>query len=117
MSKRQLFWVSLLLFAGHQFLQKGLGIHLPLLHAYLDPLLAMPIVLGLLDWERKWRYGAPPLQVWEIIVMTIGFSVLFEWGFPHWDHRFIADGYDVVAYGLGSAGYVLARPVKTQVEE
>lgn len=111
MSKRQLFWFSLLLFTGHQYLQKGLDIHTPLLHAYLDPLLAMPILLGLLDWERNWRYGALPLQVWEIIAITIGFSILFEWGFPYWDQRFIADGYDVMAYGLGSTAYALARPV------
>lgn len=111
MSKRPLFWFCLLLFTGHQYLQKGLDIHLPLLHAYLDPLLAMPILLGLLDWERKWRYEAPPLRVWEIIALTIGFALLFEWGFPHWDQRSIADGYDVVAYSLGSTAYVLARPV------
>jgi hypothetical protein len=116
MSKRRLFWLCLLLFAGHQLLQKGLGIQLPLLDAYLDPLLAMPIVLGLIDWERKRWFGAPPLLMWEIVAITIVFSMLFEWGFPHWNHRSVADGYDVVAYGLGSATYVLAQPVKPQME-
>ncbi len=109
MSKRQLFWVSLLLFIMHQILQKGMGIHLFFLHAYLDPFLTMPLILGILNWERRWRYGAAPLQLWEIAVVTIGVSLLFEWGLPHWDHRATADAYDVVAYGLGSAVYVWAR--------
>jgi surface polysaccharide O-acyltransferase-like enzyme len=108
MTKRQLFWVSLLLFAVHQLLQKGFGIHLLFFHAYLDPFLAMPILLGIFEWERNWRYGAPPLRVWEVAVVTISFSVLFEWGFPRWSSRFTADWYDVLAYGLGSAVYVWA---------
>ena len=110
MTKRQLFWSCLLLFALHQLLQKGLGIHLPFLHAYLDPFLSMPLLLGLFDWERGWRYGAAPLQVWEVAVLTLIFTLLFEWGFPRWDDRFTADRYDVVAYGLGSAVYLLAKP-------
>jgi hypothetical protein len=108
MTKRQLFWVSLLLFAVHQLLQKGFGIHLPFLHAYLDPFLAMPIILGVFDWERRWRYGADPLRIWEVGVATLVFSILFEWGFPRWDPRFTADWYDVLAYGLGAVVYVWA---------
>lgn len=106
MTKRRLFWVSLLLFIVHQVLQKGLGLHIVFLDSYLDPFLSMPILLGVFDWERGWRYGAPPLRVWEVMVVTIGFSILFEWGFPRWDDRFTADWYDVLAYGLGAAVYV-----------
>lgn len=108
MNRRQLFWISLLLFAGHQLLQKGFGIYLPFLHAYLDPFLAMPILLGIFDWERRWRYGAAPLQWWEIAVVTLGFSILFEYGFPRWNPRFVTDIYDVLAYGLGAVVYVWA---------
>lgn len=108
MTKRQLFLVSLLLFLLHQVLQKGFGIHLFFLHAYLDPFLCMPILLGVFDWERQWRYGAAPLRVWEVAVFTIGCSILFECDFPRWSPRFTADGYDVLAYGLGSAVYVWA---------
>jgi hypothetical protein len=110
MTKRWLFWCCLLLFALHQLLQKGFGIHLPFLHAYLDPFLSMPILLGLFDWERRWRYGAAPLQVWEIAVLTLLFTLLFEWGFPRWNPRFVSDGYDAIAYGLGSVAYCLAQP-------
>lgn len=105
MSKRQLFGISLLLFVLHQILQKGLGVHLFFLHAYLDPFLGMPILLSLFDWERQWRYGAVPLRWWEITIVTISFSILFEYGFPRWNPRFTADAYDVVAYGLGAIVY------------
>lgn len=105
MTRRQLFWVSLLMFAVHQLLQKGFGIYLPFLHAYLDPFLAMPILLGVFDWERRWRYGAAPLKIWEVAVVTIFFSLLFECGFPRWNPRFTADGYDVLAYALGASVY------------
>ncbi|NBC08817.1 MAG: hypothetical protein GVY26_16625, partial [Bacteroidetes bacterium] len=76
MTKRQFFWFCLLLFTMHQLLQKGFGIHLPFLHAYLDPFLAMPILLGLLEWERRWRYGMAPLRIWEVAVLTLGFTLL-----------------------------------------
>ena len=106
MTKRYFFWLCLVLFLIHQLLQKGFGIYLPFLHAYLDPFLAMPILLGIFDWERHWRYGAEPLRVWEVVVVTIVFSILFEWYFPRWNARFTADWWDVVAYGLGTAIYV-----------
>lgn len=105
MSRRQVFGVSLLFFVLHQLLQKGFGIHLPFLHAYLDPFLSMPIVLGLLDWERTRRYGWRPLQLWEIVVMTLLFMLLFEWAFPMWNAAFIADWWDVPAYGAGAMVY------------
>lgn len=105
MSRRQVFRVSLLLFMLHQLLQKGLGIHLPFLHAYLDPFLSMPIVLGLLDRERIRRYDWRPLQPWEIAVTTLLFVLLFECGFPLWNPAFTADWWDVPAYGAGAVLY------------
>jgi hypothetical protein len=105
MSRRQVFWICLVLFALHQLLQKGFGIHLPFLHAYLDPFLSMPIVLGLLDRERIRRYDWRPLQTWEIAVTTLLFVLLFEWAFPVWNPAFTADWWDVPAYGAGALLY------------
>ncbi len=114
MSRRWIFWSSFLLFLLHQLLQKGFGIHLPFLHAYLDPFLSMPILLGLLDWERRWRYGWRPLQAWEIAVLTLLFSVLFEWAFPRWNAAFTADYWDVPAYAAGALLYSFGRlPAKS----
>ncbi|HKK80398.1 MAG TPA: hypothetical protein VJ933_12260 [Phaeodactylibacter sp.] len=108
MTKRQLFWLCLLFFALHQLLQKGFGIHLPFLHAYFDPFLSMPILLGLLDWERAWRYGWRPLRPWELGIITALFSLLFEWGFPSWSDAFTADLWDVPAYAFGALCYGLS---------
>ncbi|MCI4646577.1 hypothetical protein [Phaeodactylibacter sp.] len=110
MSRRQVFGVSLLLFVLHQLLQKGLSIHLPFFHAYLDPFLSMPIVLGLLDWERTRRYGWRPLIPWEIAVVALLFVFLFECGFPLWNPAFTADWWDVPAYGAGALVYGSSRP-------
>jgi len=108
MTKRHISWLCLVLFLIHQLLQKGFEVYLPFLHAYLDPFLAMPILLGIFDWERRWRYGAAPLRVWEVVVVTVGFSILFEWYFPRWDARFTADWWDVLAYGFGALVYTWA---------
>lgn len=109
MSRRQVFWVSFVLFVVHQLLQKGFSIHLPFLHAYLDPFLSMPIVLGLLDWERTRRHGWRPLQPWEIAVTALLLILLFEWAFPIWNPAFTADWWDVPAYGAGALLYGLSK--------
>jgi len=109
MSKRQLFWFSLLLFTLHQLLQKGCGWNIPFLHAYFDPFLSMPILLGLLNWERRWRYGLQALQSWEIVVITLLFILLFEWIFPLWNPAFTSDLGDLPAYVSGAVLYGLSR--------
>jgi len=109
MSKRRLFWGSLLLFALHQLLQKGYGWSIPFLHAYLDPFLSMPIVLGLLNWERRWRYGWRALQGWEIAVVTLLFTLLFEGVFPLWNPAFTSDIGDLPAYAAGALLYGWSR--------
>lgn len=117
MNKRQLFWASLLLFALHQLLQKGFGLDMPFLHAYLDPFLSMPILLGLLDWERAWHYGWRPLRLWEIAAATLLFTLLFEWAFPAFSHASTADLWDVLAYAAGALLYSWSSPATAAVEE
>jgi hypothetical protein len=113
MSRRRLFWFSLLLFTLHQLLQKGCGWNIPFLHAYLDPFLSMPILLGLLNWERRWRYGWRVLQGWEIAVVTLLFIFLFEWMFPLWNPALTSDVRDLPAYMAGALLYSWSRsPLK-----
>ncbi|MEN0003224.1 MAG: hypothetical protein AAF798_03740 [Bacteroidota bacterium] len=112
-----LFGVSLLLFLLHQVLQKGLAISIPFIDSYLDPLLCMPILLYLWQWDRRLVWSIQrPLSLSEIIGATIILSMLFEWLFPRWHSGFYADGWDVVGYFMGAAGYYFAsRLVQEQV--
>jgi hypothetical protein len=100
-----LFWSSAALFAAHQLGQKVLGLSIPWADNYLDPLLCMPILLTLLEWERRFIWGAGPLRLHEIMIATGLLSVLFECGFPAWSARFTADIWDVAAYFAGAGAY------------
>lgn len=106
----QAYWLlCLAVLLLHQLLQKGLGWRCTLADSYLDPLLCMPLLLGLLDWELKWRYGRGPLSSQEVIGAALLFSFLFEILFPRWSAQFTADVWDVLAYGLGALGYLIAQ--------
>jgi hypothetical protein len=101
--------ISTLLFIIHQFIQWGLGIHIPILDSYLDPFLAMPILLLLLDWEMEWIWTRPKLSASELIASFIIFSLIFEWLFPFLSAEFTGDIWDVFAYFLGGFVYYIAR--------
>lgn len=109
-----LFIISTLLFLTHQFLQWGLGIHIPFVDSYLDPFLAMPILLLLLDWEMEFFRTRPQLNEMELLASFIIFSVIFEWLFPYLSADFTGDVWDIVAYFLGGVLYYLARQYDDQ---
>lgn len=105
--KRWAWWGCALLFGLHQLLQKGLGMAIPWADNYLDPLLCMPLLLGLFEWEQQRLFGRRKLHLWEALVLTGLLSVLFECGFPRWSDRFTTDIWDVAAYYVGTAAYLL----------
>lgn len=41
----------------HQILQEILGVHVPIVDSYLDPLLFLPILLQLILLERRFVFG------------------------------------------------------------
>ncbi len=92
----------------HQLLQKGWGVSLPVVDDYLDPLLAMPVLLQLLLLERQILFRKGPAYrfpgVW-IIGYTVLIAVLAEGIFPLLQPRFIADPVDVLLYGIGAAWF------------
>ncbi|OAV44197.1 hypothetical protein [Lewinella sp. 4G2] len=98
---RPVFWVCVGLFLVHQLLQKGLGIDVPFFHAYLDPFLSIPVMLGLLTVERRYLFDRGRLTVLETVISTVFLAVIFEFFFPRWSDAFTADPYDYIAYGLG----------------
>ena len=97
------------LFLGHQLSQKLLGVRLPLADAYLDPLLSIPLLLGLAWAEQRWlgwRAGDEPFTAVEVAAMTLALAVLFEEGFPRIDPaRQTRDPWDYLAYAAGGLAY------------
>ena len=70
--------------------------------SYLDPLLFLPIALGLAGWAV--RIMAPAFQ-WNgpfIFLAWAAGSIAFEAWIPAFDDRFTSDLYDVLAYGFGA---------------
>lgn len=103
------------LFLLHQGLQKGLGVGLPLIDDYLDPLLSIPLLLGLAAAEQRWLLGRgadEPFTGVEVLAMTTALALLFEEGFPRIDPaRQTRDPWDYLAYATGGLAYYwLTRP-------
>ena len=110
-------WVCLGVFLLHQLVQKGFGIDIPVVHEYIDPLLAMPILLGALLVEREMFFGRPRLTVVEVVLYTIILACIFEYLFPRWSRAFYYDPIDFIFYGLGAViFYFLINPSKRTAE-
>ena len=117
---RVLFAMCAGLFVLHQVGQKIAGISLPLIDSYLDPLLCMPIILQLIVWERKLfhRSNAYILPRSHIFGYFLLVSIVCEWVLPRWNPKLISDPWDVLAYALGTAMYVLvATPYRRPASE
>lgn len=95
-------WIPFILFVLHQSIQYGLGWNVSILDNYLDPLLVMPILLGLISLERRYFFEQAQLSGFEITVITIVLALLFEEVFPLLKSDFIRDWWDYLMYGLGS---------------
>lgn len=99
----KLFWLSTFLFCLHQLVQLKWSI--PYLHAYLDDVLAPPIVLGLCLVFFQRVFPADPnyqLPFSLILIFVLWYALLFEWIFPSYDLRHYADIFDVFAYFSGA---------------
>ncbi|MGY6558961.1 MAG: magnesium citrate secondary transporter [Nitritalea sp.] len=109
------FWVPALLFWINQYLERGLEIHLPYVHAYGDDLLAMPVVFGLTLQVYRWFHPLREAFIFTPIQLLVGllyFSLLFEVLLPRYSSTYTADPWDVLCYTLGTLYfyYLLNRP-------
>jgi hypothetical protein len=101
------FYLPVLVFVINQFLQRILHLILPILHSYLDDLLAIPVILGITlqiyqkIHPQRQAFSFTPTQ---ILVAVLYVSVVFEWVLPQYSTTYTADLLDVVCYLLG-AGY------------
>jgi hypothetical protein len=99
------FLTTCILFGINQGVERLLGIYIPFIHAYLDDLLAMPVVLGLTLQVFRWIHPLKTRFYFSKIQLTVGwvyFSFLFEVLLPQWADIYTADIWDVVCYGVGT---------------
>ena len=99
------------LFVLHQVLQLAFGIYIPLVHAYLDNLLSMPIILTLLVAERRYLFKRGvhyQFSFAEVVIATVYVSVVSEFLLPLLSNRFVYDPVDFVFYFLGTSLYLFS---------
>lgn len=103
--KNPYFFISVLLFAGNQVLEKGFGIFVPLVHAYLDDLLAIPVILGITLQVYRWIHPLKEnfrFKKEHIFVAFLYVSVVFEGFLPWYSDQYVRDYWDILCYGLGA---------------
>lgn len=86
---------------AHQLLQYGLDVRIPFLDNYLDPLLALPVFLGLWQIEREVIFGVRYLSAFEIVLGGLFITLVGEWLFPYLSADFVHDYLDYPMYALG----------------
>ena len=108
--KSPLFIVSCVLFLVHQLLQHSFKVPVPFADAYLDNILAMPIILTLLVAERRCLFNrgvAYNLSLQEVLLTTADISLVSEYLFPFLSTRFVTDPMDFVFFFAGTGLYLL----------
>lgn len=120
--KTPLFLASSFLFLLHQLLQQVWHHSIPLADAYLDNLLAMPIILSLLLAERRHLFGRGTnyfLSSTEVWLTTAYIGVIAEFIFPHFSRQFTYDPLDFLFYAAGTGLFLLSEKGrrKTQPKE
>ena len=105
--RNPLFLVCCILFWFNQAIERS-GIVLPFIHAYVDDLLAMPVVLGITLQVMRWLYPGGQLLVFSPVHVLVGwlyFSLLLEGLLPLLSTTYTADLWDILCYGIGSLAF------------
>ncbi|WP_375584470.1 magnesium citrate secondary transporter [Cyclobacterium xiamenense] len=100
------FLLPVVLFWVNQYLERVQEVRLPLVHSYLDDLLAMPVILGLTLQLYRCIHPLKERLVFSVGQVLVGFvyvSLLFEVLLPAWSATYVRDAWDVGCYFLGSA--------------
>ena len=103
--KNPFFYIPCIVFWINQYLEKVQNIFIPFVHAYLDDLMAIPVVLGISLQVFKWIHPLKDTFIFTKTQVAMGlvyFSFLFEFVLPLWSGDYIADIWDVVCYGVGA---------------
>jgi hypothetical protein len=105
MFKNPIFIFAIVAFWVNQYLEKSLGIVVPVYHSYGDDLMAMPVVFGIgLQLMRWWHPLGEELTFSrnQIIVGLIYISVVFELVLPRFSATYTGDLLDVLCYAFGA---------------
>lgn len=109
--KQVTWWICFLAFWLHQFCERILQWHWTWADSYLDSLLCMPILLGLLLFERRFwlkdkNYCFPLL---DTVIMVLLLSLLYEEGFTRMFDGFVRDTWDYLCYFVGGGMFFLIQ--------
>ena len=82
--------------------------NVPFLDNYLDPVIAMPILLYAVLWERRilLKGNNITLSYTEILGYFLLMVIFGEIIFPLMSNKFTADYWDVLAYAIGTLLYI-----------
>lgn len=102
------FLVCVIIFTAHQFLQKTGFVNISLIDNYLDPLLAMPLLLQLNVLEKRflWKKLNYRTPLATVILLTLFVIFLSEGLFPYLSKKFTHDYWDVLMFFLGASFFV-----------
>ncbi|MFC4870360.1 magnesium citrate secondary transporter [Negadavirga shengliensis] len=103
--KNPFFLLPCLLFWINQYFEKTQGTFIPIVHSYLDDLLAMPVILGITLQIYRWLHPLKQTLVFtklQIAVAVAYISLIFEILLPIWSDVYVRDIWDVFCYVLGA---------------
>lgn len=103
--KNPFFFVPCIIFWTNQYLEKSHQVFIPFVHAYLDDLMAMPVVLGITLQVFRWMHPLKNTFAFtksQVVVGLLYFSFLFEFALPQWSSDYTGDIWDVVFYSIGA---------------
>ncbi|WBL42496.1 magnesium citrate secondary transporter [Algoriphagus halophytocola] len=103
--KNPIFIVASIAFWVNQYLEKSMGIFIPIYHAYGDDLMAMPVVFGICLQVMRWYHPLGSQLIFtpkQVVIALVYFSVVFEILLPLRSNTYTADPIDVLCYAFGT---------------
>lgn len=119
--KHPLIFFSILAFFIHQIIEKGFNFSVPVLHAYLDDLVCIPITLGMATQVIQWIHPLKELYYLNktaVILSVLFYCILFEGILPFYNPLvFTADWIDIIMYAVGGFLYyqIISKRSKDQL--
>lgn len=100
--------VSCILFWINQYFERIQGLYIPYVHAYLDDLLAMPVVLGITLQAFRWFHPLKDRFIFtktHVVIAVVYFSLIFEVILPMKSDTYTRDWWDVLCYAIGAVAF------------